>query len=33
MLDCVVTVSNMPSIADGVVHGVHVCCLIVNDVL
>jgi len=29
----VVTVTDMPGIADGVVHDVHVWCLIVNDVL
>jgi len=29
----VVTVTDMPSTADGVVFGVHLWCMIVNDVL
>jgi len=33
MLDGVVTVPDMPRIADGVVYGVRVWCMIVNDVL
>jgi len=33
MLAGVVTVTDMPSIADGVVYIVHVWCVIVNDVL
>jgi len=33
MLDGVVTVTDMPSMTDGVLYGVHVWCLIVNDLL
>jgi len=33
MLAGVVTVTDMPTITDGVVYGVHVCCMIVNDLL
>jgi len=33
MLDGVVTVTDMPRITDGVGYGVHVWCMMVNDVL
>jgi len=33
LLDGVVTVIDMPRITDGVLYGVHLWCMIVNDVL